>query len=238
MDRLVDDLARMSRAVQDGPHGDDDRVDVHLKPGNRVPVDDYAADDAIMDHDVLDAHGVEYRGAGLARPEYESRRKLDRVDRVVLAFVWPRLDVELVENLRRVGLHRHLVEKHAAAPRSAARRKLRLVDRHLVALEREVARGDESRRPRPDDRNVDRQVVRQLLEIPPDYRAGYDLFHHGIFRHCIVPFFLRGHYPVQVPAGIISAPGDLPAAPRLTANYTAKQSGNSSATSDWRFPNF
>ena len=172
-----------------------------------------------MDHDVLHLHGVEDRRARLPCTEDEAGGHLDGIDRLVGVVHRNRRDAELVEDLRRIVLHHHLVHQHATAPGSAAGRQLRFEHGDLQSREREVPRRHETGRPRADDGDIHRQIAFEFLEITPDDRAGDCLFHHF---HFIYSFFPPQELPWSGCTGLFSAPGDLPAAPRMAAYYTIK----------------
>ena len=207
VDRLVDYLARVSRAVYKRAGRHHDGIDMHFKAQNGIPVYYDARNDSVVHNDVFDADSVENHRSGLAGAENQPRRHLDGIDRMVLVVVRNRRYAHFAQYFGRVVLHRNLVEQHSAAPCSAAGRELRLVDCDLEPRLGQIVRGDEPARPRPDYRDIDRQIVFELLEITAHDRAGYHFFHHSCFAvHNLPSFylFLRGHYPVQV-LGVFSA---------------------------------
>ena len=177
---LLNDFARVSRAVDDGARRDDDGVDVHVEPPHRVPVDDDAGNHAVVENDVLDADCVENDRSRLARAENQPRRHFDGIERLVAVPERNRRDVEVVKNFRGVVLHDDFVHQHAAAPNAAAGRELAFVNGDFETRLREVARGDEPARSRADDGDVHREMAFELFEKRAHDGARNLFFHdHG-----------------------------------------------------------
>ena len=200
---LLNDFARVSRAVDDGARRDDDGVDVHVEPPHRVPVDDDAGNHAVVENDVLDADCVENDRSRLARAENQPRRHFDGIERLVAVPERNRRDVEVVKNFRGVVLHDDFVHQHAAAPNAAAGRELAFVNGDFEARLRKVARGDEPARSRADNGDVHREIAFELFEKRAHDGARNLFFHdHGF---CFLCFFFcvesKMNCPGTAPAG-------------------------------------
>ena len=200
---LLNDFARVSRAVDDGARRDDDGVDVHVEPPHRVPVDDDAGNHAVVENDVLDADCVENDRSRLARAENQPRRHFDGIERLVAVPERNRRDAEVVKNFRGVVLHDDFVHQHAAAPNAAAGRELAFVNGDFEARLRKVARGDEPARSRADDGDVHREIAFELFEKRAHDGARNLFFHdHGF---CFLCFFFcvesKMNCPGTAPAG-------------------------------------
>lgn len=180
------DFTVVPGGVEDGFGDEGEGVDVQAFAQDGGPVDDDAADAALLVDDVFDGVAVEDGGAGLGGAVEEAGGGVDGVDDAGAVAVGAVGEAEFFDDGQGFLLDDDVVEHHGAAPHAAAGGEFAIEQGDFAAGFGEVVGGDDAGGAAADDGGVELEAGVEFGEVGFDDAARDEGFHNGGWSVCVV----------------------------------------------------